>query len=475
MKTKIYISIIAIILTKVSYTQSFYGFCLNPSSQYTIFKADSTFQNLTYIHTFSDTTNGTYSSLGYYNDEGLEFLNGNLYGVCKTNSSNNLIYSIDTTTNVFSKKLYFNDTIKGTNIRSIKIMNNKIYCIATYSNTSKGGYSSNMVISEIDPVTYTYTIKLRTDNYDGNSAPLYGIYTLYSKLFKMPNGKYYIISASSNSGATQNLLELNFTNNTSTPIVTFSGTNGYNPYCSLNSINNKLYGTVAANNGGGIWEYDLTSNNYNLSPVSYTTNGFHNFAGKQIINNNSIYGATNEGGTSLDEGTIIKFDITTSTYSTLVIFNGLNGNHLTRGGGLTNGANNSFYGLAGGGNNNGIAFKYNMTTNVYTKLYNFASGYIPYNEMIYTGIVNNTATNIVDEFRNTKSTFIFPNPTQNSITIQTTKELMQAPSVKNILGQAVECKVIQTAANSYELNTSQLPTGIYFVLVDGVSYKIIKE
>jgi uncharacterized repeat protein (TIGR03803 family) len=136
--------------------------------------------------------------------------------------------------------------------------------------------------------------------------------------------------------------------------------------------------------------------------------------------NGKWYGTTTGGGIN-DLGVIYKFDLNTNTYTKLHDFSSSGG--LFPNGDLIEVTPGKIYGVAqaGGKNNNGVIFSFNINTNIYTKLANFDTinasvpwdglckasngklyGLTPYGGTYNAGLIysfdiaNNTLTDIFD-------------------------------------------------------------------------------
>jgi uncharacterized repeat protein (TIGR03803 family) len=183
-----------------------------------------------------------------------------------------------------------------------------------------------------------------------------------------------------------------------TNIFSFNGTNGYGPGSLVNGNDGNLYGITAY--GGTTYTgssqslfsagtvFKITTNGVLTSLVSFKgTNGFQPTASLTLGSDGNFYGATFDGGPSYTlgasgNGTIFK--ITTNGILTpLVFFNGTNGAAPL--GGLTLGNDGLFYGTTffggtnyTGANNSGNGTVFKMDTNgVLTSLMTFSGANTP--------------------------------------------------------------------------------------------------
>lgn len=206
------------------------------------------------------------------------------------------------------------------------------------------------------------------------SAPIYAP-CLY-------NDTYYGITEQGGRYASGVLYSYNKTSKVYTLLHEFVTENGFRPLSNVVVINNKLYGTTYDFNKGltrpgTIYEYDLTTNVYSLKKV------FTNYTGAVLgarpvgsltVYNGKIYGSTKDGGSGL-AGSIFEYDPTSDEFRSLYGFGYSAGSYPN--GKQPNGSlvlyNNELYGTtqAGGANGYGVIFKYNMTSNAFTKLADF--------------------------------------------------------------------------------------------------------
>ena len=78
------------------------------------------------------------------------------------------------------------------------------------------------------------------------------------------------------------------------------------------------------------------------------------------------------------------------------------------------------------------------------------------------------------QVQNNNHLTIFPNPTTTSLTIQSTNQPITSITITNLLGQTVYNQ--KCNSDNVQVNVSALPTGVYFVKVNGVEVrKFLKE
>jgi uncharacterized repeat protein (TIGR03803 family) len=154
------------------------------------------------------------------------------------------------------------------------------------------------------------------------------------------------------------------TNGGFTSLVSFSGTNGFNPYGGLvQAGDGSLWGTTygGGTNGGYGTVFQATTNGALTSLVSFNgSNGANPCAGLALGNDGNFYGTTHNGGTN-GYGTI--FQVTSNgVLTSLVSFNGTNGANPYAG--LALGSDGNFYGTTfNGGTKGGGGTVFKVTTN----------------------------------------------------------------------------------------------------------------
>ena len=134
-----------------------------------------------------------------------------------------------------------------------------------------------------------------------------------------------------------------------------------------------VYGTTeegGTNNYGTLFSFDISTNSFMV---------IHNFDAVnrggpfliQVNNGALLYGMSSAGGAN-GVGNIFSFDTTTNTYINLHDFSTATGSQPY--GKLLHASNGLLYGVtsAGGANNGGVIFSYNISNHTYTDLHDFA-------------------------------------------------------------------------------------------------------
>jgi len=157
-------------------------------------------------------------------------------------------------------------------------------------------------------------------------------------------------------------------------VADFSTNTGYGVYGSLaEATNGKLYGFArdGGNNGfGTIFTFDPSTEVFSTVNHFDSINGSSPQGGPFILNG-KIYGVTAHGGAN-NEGTLFEFDIATSTLTKKLDFDSALTGSFPKGT-LSLGSDGYLYGstYAGGAFNKGVLYKFNIATNVLTKLLNY--------------------------------------------------------------------------------------------------------
>ncbi len=125
-------------------------------------------------------------------------------------------------------------------------------------------------------------------------------------------------------------------------------------------------------NAGTIFLTDIDGENYHVEHSFFAYAGYHCSSNIIQASNGKLYGMTKEGGV-LDMGIVFEYDLTTNSYHVLHDFNGDDGSYPL--GNLIQVPNGKLYGITseGGINNWGVIFEYDITTNTYSKLFDFTS------------------------------------------------------------------------------------------------------
>lgn len=170
---------------------------------------------------------------------------------------------------------------------------------------------------------------------------------------------------------------------------------GARPYVNaqlLKLSNGKLYGVTSDggnNNAGVLFEYDPSTGLYTKKVDFSNTTGRLPMGTLTLASNGKLYGMASAGGAN-NLGTIYEYDVASNALTKKIDLTQANG-HSPNGNSLYFHTNGKLYGLAlfGGAFNLGVLFEYDPNTNTYTKKIDFsgmANGASPYGSlMISTG------------------------------------------------------------------------------------------
>ena len=336
---------------------------------------------------------------------------GVLWGVTEKGGNGvGLIYRVNTdgSNQVVHQRLYYNYPGYRPQGKMTVAANGKLYGM-----TTKGGEEDLGVIFEFDRATGVYNKKFEFSSLGATGAAASG------PLLQASNGKFYgFLSQGPLAGNYGVIFEFDATNNSFVKKYTFSGSaNGLYPSSPLLASNGKLYGTTSlggVDNGGVLFEYNLASSTFQKK-IEFGSFGWKCVSANLIqAPNGFIYGtglvlstgigflfkydpATNgitkvADGMSIDasihqyngkiygigSSAIFEFDLSTEIKTLRYTFpsNGIDGNEHQ---GLISASNGKLYGTAktggiGVSSSNlgyGVLYEFDLTTNVFTKKYDF--------------------------------------------------------------------------------------------------------
>lgn len=200
---------------------------------------------------------------------------------------------------------------------------------------------------------------------------------MFSNLLETDTGIFYGLTSQNNTDPYGgDIFEYNLKTNTFSTIYTFKTLEGKSSYSNLiKASNNKLYGLTfggGTTNDGVIFEIDVKQKKYTqLASFSSASTGRNPKGDLVETTNGSLFGTTTAGGSN-DLGTIFEFNINTGVLTKKYDFTGsTNGSYPF--GKLLKASNNLLYGCTGTGGayNVGTLFEYNPNTNSLTTLQHF--------------------------------------------------------------------------------------------------------
>jgi len=314
-------------------------------------------------NTYSKLKDFDYASGGSPFGSLIQASDGKLYGMTVNGGTNGagVIFSFDPTTNVYSKLKDFDYTNGGSPYGSlVQATDGKLYGM-TYS----GGTSGAGVIFSFEPATIIYT-KLKDFDGTNGSSP-------FGSLVQAADGKFYGVTNYGGTSGYGVIFSFDPATSAYNKLKDFDYTNGSSPYGSLvQAADGKFYGTAVSGGTSGngvIFSFDPATSTYNkLKDFDYT-NGSYAYGSLVQAADGKLYGMTNYGGTN-GRGVIFSLDPTTNIYGKLKDFDGTNGGSPQ--GSLVITADGKFYGMAAGGSNNfGVIFYFDPGTATYTKVKEF--------------------------------------------------------------------------------------------------------
>jgi uncharacterized repeat protein (TIGR03803 family) len=361
-----------------------------------------------------------------------------LYGLATQGGTSDLgtVFHYDLSTNMLVNDTSFGIENKGGypyNNNLTEASNGKFYGV-----TNSGGDNNIGVLYEWDPITNIYKDKLSFSSSTGNS-PL-GSLTFY-------NGSMYGMTFNGGTGA-GSIFEYNVTTAVYTTRYSFGNNmDGAVPEGSLLLYNNKFYGTTkqGTTSNGTIFKWDPTTN------ILTTLHGFDPFnlgdglepVADLSVYNGNLYGMTKFGGNTPGGsllGTIFEYNLTTNTFTKKFEFTDPNG---TKPLGSLFLYNSKFYGFTseGGTIGNGVIFEWDPTTNIYTKKHDFdgITGSSPTeNFMLYNGLLYGCARGGASAGKGVIFTF---NPSTGSVNV--------VGNFNGVNGEQPECTLVQKNGKLY--------------------------
>lgn len=257
-------------------------------------------------------------------------------------------------------------------------VNSRLYGIIT-----NGGKNYHGVLFEYNPTNNSFVVKHHfTDSTGSHPA---------GDLLLASNGNLYGTTINGGPADHGTIFEFNPTTGVLKKVAAFNGpSTGAGPKGKMVEKSGKIYGTCetwGANNGGMIFEFDLTSKTFTkaVSFASLTT-GTQPQGGVMLAANGKLYGITTNGGAN-GVGTLFEYNIASNTIAIMHNFkttDGANGSTA-----LIQLSNGKFYGSTqyGGSSNKGVIFEYDLTLDSLTKKVELGStsiGYYPSGEMLET-------------------------------------------------------------------------------------------
>jgi uncharacterized repeat protein (TIGR03803 family) len=416
-----------------------------------IFRMDVNGENQTVIYSFYDEGYGPKGSL-------VRAANDKLYGFTELGGTGapGTMFEFDPVTETFATKIDFDGAISGSGPSGslIEVSSNLLYGM-----TQMGGTNDRGVIFEYNATTEVFIKKFDFGGENGEQP--------HGSLLKASNGLLYGMTAHGGEIDQGVLFEFNPGNSSFTKLHDFIITSGRTPTGSLIQVSDKLYGLTQLggiiDNLGVLFEYDLSTEEYTAKVnFNYDDNGA-NPRGDLLWANGALYGLTEAGGTNGD-GVLFKYDPGSEIFTTLFEFDYYESGSRPFGS-LTQSSNGNFYGMTyeGGTEEKGVIFEFAPGSETYTKKLDLDDDHGI--EPFYTTFIEiSSPVGISDVFPDEPKFNIYPNPTSGILNIEMnigSKEMEIV--IFDVKGQIVFSQISSKLITS--INTNKIEYGIYFLKI----------
>ena len=181
------------------------------------------------------------------------------------------------------------------------------------------------------------------------------------------SGNLYGTTSTSGSGGSGTVFKMAAGSHVLTTLASFDGSNGISPQANLIAdANGNLYGTTygyrfgSKNTPGTVFEVAADTHSLSTLVTFNSTNGAKPGAGLIFDANGNLFGTTSSGGDN-SKGTVFEVDAVTGALTTLVSFDGSNGQSPYAG--LIADANGNLYGTTYGGGDFGYGTVFELSPN----------------------------------------------------------------------------------------------------------------
>lgn len=309
---------------------------------------------------------------------------GKLYGMTNSSNINSIgndgtIFQYDISSNVLVNKLVFGISTDGAGPRFslLKLNDGRLFGV-----TEQNGINNEGVLYEYNPSIKSYTKKIDFSSVITGKFPS-------GALISANNGKMYGLTGDGGIYAGGVLFEYDNNTNTLVKKVDFASSSGRSPFGAMvEASDGNLYGTTTyggVNDKGVLFQYNPTTNSY-LKKYDFggITDGELPNGGLVQASDGNLYGLTRSGG-AYNFGILFQYNPSNDTYTKLIDFSGaLNGSEPISG--VIQASDGYLYGMTktGGINDFGVIFRYDISSNSFTKRYDFigpSSGYYPYGNL----------------------------------------------------------------------------------------------
>jgi uncharacterized repeat protein (TIGR03803 family) len=328
-----------------------------------------------------------------------------------------------------------------------------------YGLTNVGGNKGGGVIFKVDPSDNIYHVLHHFDSVSG--------YRPFGGVIQLSDGKLYGMTTYGGLHDAGVIFSFDLSNSTYSVLHHFNNTTGGTPWYSnlLKATDGKLYGMTAGgglNLAGVIFSFDLSGNIYtDLYDFDGTRGANPNGTLTQATDGN-LYGVAGDGGAH-GYGALFYFDPLSGRCNNLFDFDITTGYRPQRD--LLQAANGKLYGttLIGGASNAGVVFSYDISSNMYAKVYELDSitGLSPSSNVLEIGASSPLAINVLSK---TAELNLAPNPATNTVTISIDERMIgSTATLSDITGRKMAA--VELTTSNQQLTTSNLANGVYFVTV----------
>ena len=366
-----------------------------------------------------------------------------------------------------------------------------------YGAASQGNPTGNGVIYSFNTTTNVYTDLYELDSTSGSFPSGSPMLCSNGKLYGMTSGAPFFGGTAYGFGA---IYSYDINTNTFTNLHSFSGAPDANPFGALVEHNGLLFGltsgtpqyapglmvdvfnyaiaTVPAVSYGNIFSFNPTYNTYMNLHTFDSVSGMTPYGTLLKANDGKLYGVTSAGGAH-NMGVIFSLDPANNTYTKLFDFDGTHGSVPMSD--LSQSTDGMLYGATttGGIYTFGVIYRFDPVTHNYTvmqNLDNVTTGSAPLNGAF--AYVDETATGILTPKVNT-ALDVYPIPAHNELTVNLESTTGETPvlTLTDINGRTVWGPRAQTFTGNSDikLDISALESGVYFLQATTGNGVVVKK
>ncbi|HMG92353.1 MAG TPA: choice-of-anchor tandem repeat GloVer-containing protein, partial [Chryseolinea sp.] len=416
-------------------------------------------------------------------------LNGKLYGVTRFGGDLNsgVVFEYDPSTNQYVKKASFGTAMGSPIGRLVQLPDGNFYGVTEF-----GGNNSSGTLFQFDPATNNIIKKI---DFAGTSN---GSYPTGSLLYS--GSKLYGLTREGGTNDEGVIYEFDPSNGNLSVTKHFSSASmGANPFGNMiKASNNKFYGIArsgGANNWGVIFEYDPSNGNFSKYDFSGNLEDGLDPQGSLIESSNGkLYGTTNQGGDDY-RGVLYEYDIVNKIYTKKADFIGSNGGRpyesllyvsmenqtltfdeleaktTTDGPFQLTAAASSGLPVTYTSSNTSVATVSGSTVTIHgagtTTITAQQTGSINFHASPAIARTLDVTMVIATESFEEIGTYPYPNPANSEFIIELSRESSVSENgirLYDVLGRSRIIGVEKLDGKKYRCNTSDVPTGLYFLI-----------